>query len=668
VARKVQVEDLLSFQLVGDVQISTAGDRVAFTASRTDKENNEYQSAIYMVAPGREPVRFTGGDKDTAPRFSPDGGMLAFISKRSGQPQIWVMDLAGGEARQLTRIQGGVSEMAWAPTSDRIAFTALLKGDGIQPEVKDEKDEDLFAKHTKKVKVITETFHKFDGVGYFGERRPCLCVTALAEGAQPAQLTKPPYMVEGITWSPDGQTLVFTSKMGPDYDLHPFERLVYAIAATGGEARPLTPPELDCGGATVSPDGKTVVVMTRDPAEFGYDNGRLCLVPLAGGQLTPLASQWDRPLYNEGISDMPAPGAFARPTWAPDGSAIYSLSSIDGTTQLVRIDVPTGDVIPVTSGDRLVYSFTMDARGRRVAMGVSSPLNPGDLYLLDLKEGTEERLSKFNDGLLAELDLSVPQRFGARAAEGPRLDGWLMKPHGWQPDTPYPTILFIHGGPMAMYAATFFFEFQLMAANGYGVVYGNPRGSQGYGEAFCKAIQIEWGKRDYADLMAVVDQAIEDNPWIDANRLGVTGGSYGGYMTNWIVSHCDRFKAAVTGRSVVDWRSMVGSGDMGAEWIQRFGKAAPWVDDTVYKQQSPITYVENVRTPILIEHQEGDLRCPIDQGMLWFTAIKHLGKAPVRLVTYPEEFHGMSRDGKPWNRIHRLKEIAAWFDSYLQEK
>ena len=664
-ARKVQVVDLLSFQLVGDVQISPVGDRVAFTVSRTDKEKNEYQSTIYMGTSGQEPYRFTGGDHDASPRFSPDGTKLAFISKRSGQPQIWVMDLMGGEARQLTRIQGGVEEMTWAPDSSRIAFTALLKGDGIQPEVKEEKEEDLFKKHTKRVKVITELFHKLDGVGYFGERRPSLCITGLAEDAKPVQLTTPPYMVDSVNWAPDGQTLVFTSRMGPDYDLEPFQRSVYAIAAGGGDARLLTPPDLDCGGARVSPDGSTVVLIANHPADQGYGNGDLCLVPLAGGALKRIAAQWDRPFFNEGISDMPAPGAFAQFTWTPDGASIYTLSSLDGTTQLVRVDVASGEVKPVTSGDRLVYGFTMDSRCRHAALGISSPLNPGDLYVLDLKEGSEERLSKFNDALLSELELIVPQRFYAHAPEGPRVDGWLMKPHGCQEGTKYPTVLFIHGGPMAMYAATFFFEFQLIAAAGYGVVYSNPRGSQGYGEQFCKAIMVEWGKYDYADLMAILDQAILENPWIDTERLGVTGGSYGGYMTNWIVSHSDRFKAAVSGRSVVDWRAMVGSGDGGADWIKRFG-VAPWVDDTVYKQQSPITYVENVRTPILIEHQEGDLRCPIDQGMQWYNAIKFLGKAPVKFITYPEEFHGMSRDGKPWNRVHRLKEIAAWFDLYLQ--
>jgi len=256
----------------------------------------------------------------------------------------------------------------------------------------------------------------------------------------------------------------------------------------------------------------------------------------------------------------------------------------------------------------------------------------------------------------------VARRFKAQAPGGPEIDGWIMQPIGFAEGQRYPTILEIHGGPMAMYADAFFFEFQLLAAQGFGVVFSNPRGSQGYDEAHCMAIAKEWGNLDYKDLMAVLDTAIAENPWIDTERLGVTGGSYGGFMTNWIVGHTDRFKAAVTGRSICDWRMMVGTGDFGSYWIRKFDGVAPWVDDTHYKQQSPITYVGNVKTPILIEHQEGDLRCPIDQGMMWYTAIKYLNKAPVRFVTYPGEFHGMSRNGKPWNRIHRLGEIVSWVE------
>jgi dipeptidyl aminopeptidase/acylaminoacyl peptidase len=664
VARKIQVEDLLAFQLAGSVQMAPGGNRVAFVVNRVEKEKNETQTSIYMGAPGKPTVRFTGGESDNSPRFSPDGTQLAFISRRSGQPQIWLMSVEGGEAQQLTKVQGGVSEFEWAPDGQRIAFTAMLKAEGIQPEVKDEKEDDLLKKHTKNVKVITELSHKMDGVGYFGERRPCLCVADVAEDPKPVQLTFPPYQVSDLAWSPDGKQILFAGRLGADYDRDAFNAMVYAIDAAGGEARQLTPNSSDAGGAAVSPDGAMVAYQAVDPEELGYDNTRLYLVPLGGGEPKRIAAGWDRPFGQLGLSDMPAP-AGGRLTWTPDGKSLFCLTSVDGTVQLAEVDVASGEVTLRTSGDRLIYSFSLDARCRKAAFGIADPLNPADIYFSDLKEATEERLSNLNQALLSELELSEPRRFYARAAGGPRVDGWVMQPADYQEGQQYPAILEIHGGPMMMYAAAFFFEFQLMAAQGYGVIYANPRGSQGYGEAFCKAIQLEWGNNDYADVTAILDQAIAENPWIDTARLGVTGGSYGGFMTNWIVGHTDRFRAAVTGRSICDWRGMVGTGDGGPFWMKRFGRVAPWVDDSIYKQQSPITYVQNVVTPILIEHQEGDLRCPIDQGMMWYTAIKWQGKAPVRFVTYPGEFHGMSRNGKPWNRIHRLNEIVSWFKQYL---
>ncbi|HWI60812.1 MAG TPA: S9 family peptidase [Symbiobacteriaceae bacterium] len=663
-SRKLQVQDLFAFQLAGDVQMAPGGERVAFVVTRIDSEKNETKTSIYMAAPGTPAARFTGGENDSTPRFSPDGSQLAFLSRRSGQPQIWVMSLLGGEARQLTKVQGGIGEYAWAPDGSRIAFTAMLKDDGIQPEVKEEKEDDLLKKHTKSVKTITELSHKMDGVGWYGERRPCLCITATDDGAQPVQLTKPPYSVQEISWTPDGQQVLFTSRWGENYDREAFESAVYAISVDGGEPRQITEEGAVCSGASASPDGKLVAFYMTNPENLGYDNNRIALVPLAGGDTTVVAPTWDRPFENAGICDMPAPGG-AHLTWSPDGTAIYALTSTEGTTQIARVGVTTGEVELVTQGEQMVYTFSLDSRCRKVAFGQATPLSPSDIHWLDLREGTAEQLTHFNDALLAELELSVPQRFQAQAPGGPQVDGWVMRPHGFEEGKQYPTILEIHGGPMGMYATAFFFEFQLLAAQGWGVVYSNPRGSLGYGEAHCMAIAKEWGNKDYADVMAILDQAIAENAWIDPNRLGVTGGSYGGFMTNWIVGHTDRFKAAVTGRSICDWRMMVGAGDGGPYWIKKFDGVPFWVDDSGYRQQSPITYVGNVKTPILIEHQEGDLRCPIDQGMMWYSAIKFLGQAPVRFVTYPGEFHGMSRNGKPWNRIHRLNEIVGWFAQYL---
>ena len=663
-ARKIESRDLLKFRLAGSVAMAPAGDRIAYVVSQIDEEKNASKTCIYLGAPGKQAVRFTGGENDYSPAFSPDGSQLAFLSRRSGQPQIWVIAMEGGEARQLTKIQGGVGEYTWAPDGSRLAFTAMLKANGIQPEVKEETEPDLFKKNTKNVKVITERNHKMDGEGYLSERRPCLCVVGLEEGATPVQLTQPPYQVGSLAWTPDGQSVLFSGRLGPDYDKAGDDQFIYAIPAAGGEARQLTPEGISAYGAQVSPDGSQVAFIATRGTGLGYDNDMLFVLPAGGGHLRQVAAGYDRCFTNRGTNDMPAPGGGTL-TWAPDGKSLFALATTGGTVQFVQINVATDEVLELTQGDHLVYSFALDARCRKAAFGIAGPLNPSDIYYQDLKEGGLERLTSINKDLLAELELSEPQRFYAQADGGPRVDGWIMKPCGFEAGKRYPTVLEIHGGPMMMYPASFFFEFQLLAAQGYGVIYSNPRGSQGYGEAFCSAITSEWGNKDYADLMAILDQAIADNHWIDTDRLGVTGGSYGGFMTNWIVGHTNRFKAAVTGRSICDWRAMVGTTDGSDYWIRRFHGATPWSDAPIYRQQSPLTYVENVVTPILIEHQEGDLRCPVEQAQIWYTAIKWLGKAPVKLVTYPGEFHGMSRNGKPWNRIHRLEEIVNWFAQYL---
>lgn len=662
--RRLQSRDLLEFRLAGDVQIDPSGSWVYYTLNTINKETNEYNTSIYRAAPGAEPVRFSGGETDHSPRLSPDGRLLAFVSKRSGQPQIWILPTTGGEAWQLTRVQGGVREMAWSPDGRHLAFTAMLDDRGIEPERKEDKDEDLYRKFTKGVKVIEELYHKLDGEGFVHERRPQVCVVEVRPGAEPRQLTRPPYRHQDLAWSPDGRLLLFSSRRGPDYDREPWETQVWRIPAGGGEPEPLTPKALAANSPAWSPDGRWIAFVAQKVDELGYDNPTVYVVPAEGGEPRALGATFDRPVGNQAITDLPAPGGM-KLLWSPDSRSVFALYSDRGRVHLGRVALETGEVTLLTHGERVVYSAALDAGCRLAALGVAEPLDPSRIVLADLESGREDELAAPNRDLLAAFELTRPRRFTFRAPGGPEVDGWILEPAGREEGQRYPAVLEIHGGPMAMYGVGFFFEFHLLAAYGYGVIFTNPRGSLGYGHDFCAAIRDRWGDKDYADVMAGLEEALRLSPWIDPDRLGVAGGSYGGYMTNWIVGHTDRFKAAVTMRSVVDWSSMIGAGDVNWDVVKRAGGRWPWQDPEWYRQQSPITYVDRITTPLLIEHQEGDLRCPIDQGETLFTAVKALGKAPVRFVRYPNEFHGMSRSGKPWHRVHRLDQILDWFGRYL---
>ena len=358
---------------------------------------------------------------------------------------------------------------------------------------------------------------------------------------------------------------------------------------------------------------------------------------------------------------------------------------------VVRVEVATGVVTPITAGDRIVYSYSLTPDCRRIAFTAAEPSHPGDVHygFVDEPRPTqpvananmllhgggirEMRLTEVNSAILSEVKLSTPERFIFRAGHGhPPVDGWVVRPVDFEPGKKYPAILEIHGGPMGMYGSNFFFEFQVLASLGYTLVFSNPRGSQGYGHDFGHCIMGDWGDKDYADVMAAIETAVERFDFIDGARLGVAGGSYGGFMVNWIVGHTDRFKAAVTMRSVVNRFSAMGTSDTGFMRIPQFNAEVNdisngpfwWQNMEPYLKQSPLMHAHKINTPLLIEHQEMDLRCPVEQAEQLYTALK-VQKKTVKFVRYPDEFHGMSRDGKPYHRIHRLHMIGDWMNQYL---
>ncbi len=668
--RTITPDDLFAFRLAGDIQVSPTASLIIYVESQADPETNTYKRQLMAVRPGHPAFPFTAGPTDTHPAFSPDGRWVGFLSERSGQSQVWLLATEGGEAYQLTHIEGGVRDFIWAPDSQSLFLTASLTKDGIQPETKARPEtEEPRIRFNRDVKVITELAHKLDGTGYFTDKRPHVVHVPLDAPESARQLTFGPYRHSGLAINPAGTQLLMQSRYGDDYDREWAGGVLYLLDVHS-DKRPepvaLTSPDLSVNHATFSPDGTHVLFTASHPDQMGYDTTSLYTYDLETKSTRPIAHDWDRPLTDLSLSDLSGTGSNP-PLFSPNGREFYTLTSRNGATHLARIHLETEAVTLVTEDDAVYYSYDLNNSRTHAALIRSTPINPSEVVWLELSSGALQTLSNPNQKLLAQLELSEPTRFTTHAEGGPAVDGWVMKPSHFESGKRYPAILEIHGGPMMLYAQSFFFEFQCLTALGYGVIYTNPRGSQGYGTEFCAAIQKEWGNLDYLDIMAGLETALQYEPWIDANRLGVAGGSYGGYMTNWIVGHTDRFKAAVTMRSVVDWRAMVGTGDGGWHWMKRANQKAPWQDDQWYRQQSPITYVEHMTTPLLIEHQEGDLRCPIEQGEILYTAVKYLNRAPVKFVRYPDEFHGMSRDGKPWHRIHRLETMTDWLKTYIPE-
>jgi dipeptidyl aminopeptidase/acylaminoacyl peptidase len=369
------------------------------------------------------------------------------------------------------------------------------------------------------------------------------------------------------------------------------------------------------------------------------------------------------------VDDQRAGHGAARPYWSPDGARIYTLASYRGTVHVYAAQLDGSAPTPVTAGDRHLVSFSIDDARRTLAAVTSDPAVPGDVYVERLDwagipaANASRRLTELNRDLFAEVDLAPVESYSFQGADGWELQGWVMRPHNADAGAKLPAVLEIHGGPNAMYGSSFFLEFQLLAARGFAVVYTNPRGSTGYGRQFSTAVIDDWGGKDYEDIMAGLDAAIARGG-IDPERLAVAGGSYGGYMTNWVVGHTDRFKAAVTMRCVSNFAALYGTSDIGWWFTEDELSATPWSDLDRLMRHSPITYVANIHTPLLIVHSDQDLRCPISEGEQLFTALKRLGRE-TRLVRFEGQTHDLSRGGHPRSRVLRLRHILSWIDEHV---
>ncbi len=664
--------------MIGDTVVSPDGRAICFVQTRMDREENAYRGDLWIVPaagmPG-EAVRYTHGPRTVGqPRWSPNGRWLAFLSDREekGKRQLWIIPTAGvgGEARALTSGDQSVSDYAWAPDSTRLAFVRGEKIDRRGEAEGGAKDGEAGDSAEGRPRVaddvvtITRIRNKADGAGFVNDRRSHLWTVDL-EG-QETRLTGGDHDNVAPAWSPDCREIAFVSKRAaPDEADRSNAADLWIVGAEGGEPRRVPTPDGPLDAPAWSPDGRLIAYVGGDRANVAGANQGLWVVPADGaGAARNLTAALDLSVGLAVGSDSRAGLSGSRPIWAPDCAALYVVASQRGDTPLWRVPVGGGEPAKILDGAQQVQAFSLCASGATLALNLGDGRNPGDVYSAAADGGALRRLTEVNDAFFAQVEIGEPEAFEYQGTEGWAIHGWLLRPAGYQEGTRYPLILEIHGGPHAAYGNAFFFEFQLLAAQGWGVLFTNPRGSTTYGERFTMASNDDWGGNDYRDVMAGVDAALARAPWIDPARLGVTGGSYGGYLTNWIVTQTDRFRAAVTQRSISNMISKWGVSDIGYLGNELQWGGPPWENLQFYLDRSPLFHVKNVVTPLLILHSERDLRCPIEQGEQFFTALKYLGRE-VEFVRFPDEGHELSRSGQPLHRLERLERIVGWFRDHL---
>jgi dipeptidyl aminopeptidase/acylaminoacyl peptidase len=651
--RSIVPRDLLRIRTASDPQISPDGQRVAFVVTTASDERDAYPADIWLVElAGGEPRRFTtGAVRDSAPRWSPDGRQIAFVSERQpGKPsQLYVVPADGGEPTRLTALSNGVDAAwgpVWSPDGRQLAFTARVGG-WQEPEGEEER------RKSKPPRVITTLKHKVDGEGFTFDRRPHIFVVP-ATGGEARQLTDGDFPDTFPAWSPDGTLIAFTSERHPTRD-EDWAGDVFVVPTTGGEPRRVTRTVGPVRHPAFSPDGRWIAyVGSPYPTDDGR-NARVYVVEVEGGTPRCLTEPLDRGVWD-----------FTRIHWSADGEWILCVVRDRGNCPILRVPLKAGKPVdrPV-GGERTVTGFSVARGSGLVAFVATAPDMPAEVFVAAADGTGERRLTDLNVAWKGEVEISRPERFTCRR-DNVDIDGWVLPPAGREPGRRYPALLWIHGGPHREFSNQWWIEGQIEAGAGYALIYLNPRGSQGYGEAFSRAVVGDWGGVDFADLMAGVDEALQRHPYIDPERLGVLGASYGGYMTNWIIGHTDRFKAACSENGISNVATQVGTSDIGCIWtVSEQGDVPPWDDLARYVERSPLTYVKAIRTPLLLLHSEHDLRCPPEQSEQLFVALKRLRREVV-LARFPEASHGLGTLGRPRHRLERWRLLLDWFDRHLR--
>lgn len=634
----IRPEDFVRYRTISAPSMSPDGRKVAVSIQQADMKEDGYLSDVWVVGvDGADMVRLTSGAKDSGPVWGPDGNIL-FLSRRGMQKEekgtgLYVISPAGGEATLLLRRKEGIESPEWSPDSRSILFVSSVTEQGQED-----------------VKVVRRMRLWFNGEGYIFDSTKHL-FRLDAQTGQVEQVTAGNFDVRSGHFSPDGRKVGYL--LSSD-ETRPYIADLYVKDLATGEVKKLTDSDMGIDDFDWSPDGAAIAFNGGRLTSGFSSHSHIWVVEADGSSKPRQVDQVDRNKANSLNSDART-GSHGPTAIIWEGEHIYYCQSEGGSAHVCRVSAG-GDVELVVGGERSVEG--MDVRGGQMAFVSMDSHHLEELYIW---KGEERKLTDVNATVYRELDVLEPKGFKFRASDGEEVEGWVMLPES---AGRVPGVLYVHGGPKTSFGHSYMHEFQVFAAGGYAMIYVNPRGSDGYSEKFAD-IRGSYGKRDFQDLMEALDYALEEFPMIDGERLGIAGGSYGGFMTNWAIGHTDRFKAAVTDRSIASWLSFFGTSDIGPEFTKDQIGADPWSDEELLLEFSPLRYAKDVNTPLLVVHSMEDYRCWMVEGLEMFTALKYLGKE-TELVLFPEENHDLSRKGRPKHRAARLGHYMRWFDAHLK--
>ncbi len=673
--RLMTAEDLLSLKLVGGPRLSPDGETTVFTV-KTFGEKNEYLTNLWLAGPDAPAARFTHGDKDSAPEWAPDGSRIAFVSHRSkGQPQLALIDPQGGEARVLTSFpEGTLGGYKWSPDGRWLAVS-FREQDPDWTEAACEARKKSGA--CDPPRVLDDPWYRYDGDGYFNGQRFHLYAVDAETGAHRPLYTKDKLGIFSFDISPNGREVALCLSRDKHFYAKPWTSEVMRLQVSNGKLKPVRGmPGGSKSNFQWSPDGKRLAFDCSDKdGKNPGDNTDLWVADLSKGTAKNITGREDYCLLAANISDSSEVAFASTYCWAPDGKRLFVQIGWHGETHIASVSARGGALRFHTTGHTQNNLGNLSAKGSRLTLVRGDATHLGEVHVAEvpantlLEKGatlTLRKLCDLNAPFLATLNLSKPSSHWIKSKDGTRVQVWTMLPPGASKTRKRPTLLQVHGGPHAQYGWAFFHEFQVMAAAGHAVVFSNPRGSKGYGKAFTDGNTHAWGTKDWDDVEAVAKD-MATKPFCDVKRMGISGGSFGGFMTLWAIGHTRMFRAAISDRCVSNMVSMWGASDVYI-WPDSYLPGNAWDETKALWDMSPLKHLGNARTPTLIVHSEGDLRCNVAESEQAYSALSMNG-VPTRFVRYPRNTsHGMSRAGPPDMRLHRLHQYLDWWAQWMNGK